>query len=254
MLVIHSMDEVVELIKARLSLKLGVSPEDVQGQFGFINGEAAVVVGINEEINDDLFEEEDSGQQQTSDDLPTDKVEGETKPVKRRKRHTRAEIEADEAKQAAEAAKSPEASEPAKAEGENSQQAEAKPESKAPVLEAQPEASADPTETDKAPFEVDEPAAEENLFADPADNAGAVVDAGSPAAEPTAAAQGSVEENLFADDAEPTPTVAAQNPFADGESTDLFAETEEVKPTTEVSGNGFSKPAGTGDEVLDLFA
>lgn len=252
MLVIHSMDEVVELIKARLSLKFGVNPADVQGQFGFINGEAAVVVGINEEINDDLFDAEDAGQQQTSDDPSTAKVEGATKPVQRRKRRTRAEIEADEAKQAAEAAKSPEAPEPAKAEGENSQQAEAKPESKAQVLEAQPEASADPAETDKAPFEVDEPAAEENLFADPADNAGAVVDAGSPAAEPSAA-QGSVEGNLFAD-AEPTPTAAAQNPFADGESTDLFAETEEVKPTTEVSGSGFSKPAGTGDEVLDLFA
>lgn len=251
MLVIHSMDEVMALIKQRLGNVLCVNPEKIDVQFGYIKGEPSVVTGLNETVEEDIFDEEEfvatASIKVSGSTDPDPQTDGETKPPKRRKRRTRAEIEADEAKQAAEATKPSEEVESAKPEGSDTQQPETKPDDKAPELESQPQASVDPEKEDKPPFKVDDEQPTENLFADDPADAGTVVDTAG-AAEPATV----VDDNPFA--SEPEPTVAAQNPFA-SESDNLFEEVEEVKPTTETSSTGFSKPAGTsGDEVLDLFA
>lgn len=261
MIITLNRDEVISLVKKQL-WRLGVNVSEVEGtdsvtldtEVGFINGDLAVVVGVNEEIPEGLFDNEELHDASTDDDDNTDQqdtqaTEKPAKQVKRRKRRTRAEIEADEAaaKQAAETQQPQQASGEAAGESQDAQQPETKaPETEA-VLETKPEAGADQTQTAEAPTEEAKPtepvqqaeSADDNLFA--------------PTHTETA---GSVADTKPVDE-EVEPAGATGNPFggdAHAAEDNLFAPTgtQETKPVTETEG-GFAKPRED-DDALNLFS
>lgn len=250
MLIYLNREEILNAVVAHLGSTIGVGTSEVA--LGFINGDVTAVVGVNETLPDDLFEEGDhieDDNDDTNEQQDTQTTEKPAKQVKRRKRRTRAEIEADEAaaKQAAETQQPQQASGEAAGESQDAQQPETKaPETEA-VLETKPEAGADQTQTVEAPTEEAKSAdpvqqaesADDNLFA--------------PTHTETA---GSVADTKPVDE-EVEPAGATGNPFggdAHAEEDNLFAPTgtQETKPVTETEG-GFAKPRED-DDALNLFS
>jgi hypothetical protein len=233
-------DEVLSLVKKQL-WRFGVNISDIEGEenvslnaeIGFINGDLAVVIGVNEEIPEDLLDNEELHDASVDEDTTEQVAQNAGKPAKggkRRKRRTRAEIEADEAKakQAAEAEQQPETAKQTEAEAPNEVGAEAEETQADQNLAAEPEETADKAEAVEAQAEVAEAAADEpNLFVD---------------AEPATA--GGV-------DPEPEPTA---NPFPVDEDENLFADSPaETKPVVETE-EGFAKPKEDDDDAINLFA
>lgn len=256
MIITLNRDEVLSLIKKQL-WRLGVSINDVEGsddvsldtEVGFINGDLAVVVGINEEIPEGTFDNDALTDESEVDNAPeqqdSQKSDKPAKQVKRRKRRTRQEIEADEAaaKQAAETQQPQQASGEAEGESQDAKKPEAEAQKAEEVLEAKFEEAPDQTETVEA----------------------TATEAGTPEPEQQAASE---DDNLFAPthtepavssvnaEAEPEPTGATSNPFGgDGHDDDnLFASPSEPENKKVVeTENGFAKPRED-DDALNLFS
>lgn len=218
MLIYLNREEILQAVVAHLGTTISIGATDVA--LGFVNGDVTAVVGVNEALPDDLFEEDDH-----IEDNDTEQQEDQTsdKPAKqkRRRRRTKAEIEADAAKakteQTAEVVESSAPVEPAKAETPDAEKVEAPQQEVEAVAETAP---AQPAASEVAAAE------EENLFADP-----------TPAAR--------------AAEADPEPQGTTANPF--GGDDNLFADTADahVDSPVETEG-GFAKPKE--DDALNLFS
>lgn len=260
MIITLNRDEVISLVKKQL-WRLGVNISEVEGtesvtldtEVGFINGDLAVVVGVNESVPEDIFDGEDhqdNDEDTDTDDQSNQETDKPTKQVKRRKRRTRAEIEADEAaaKQAAETQQPQQASGEAAGESQDAKQPATETQEETKVLETEPEAGTDQTEAvetqaKEATVTSEEISAgeEDNLFAP------THTETSTPEDEPP----------FDTDDEEVEPAGASGNPFggdAHADEDNLFAPTEkqDVKPVTESEG-GFAKPRED-DDALNLFS
>lgn len=245
MIVQVTAEEIAKLIHdrfARLGL-MALNDEEAAyiSQVGFINGEIVGVVAINEEIPDGMFDgDDDDNLDDPSDDPDLGKsaevsnTSGETKGKKgKRRRRTRAEIEADEAA-ARQAASAP---------------------AVATAAEPSVETAVEAVKEEKA-VEVEEPKAEV-VTSSEGSVAGSDLDLFSQPAETEVAGQAVVEDTAPFDttDAVEVVTVAGSDPFASGSAepaSNLFGGPEEITPVTTTEG-GFSKPAGETDP-LDLFS
>lgn len=250
MIITLNRDEILSAVVQNMGSLVGDLKD---AQVGFINGDLAVVISVNEEIPDGMFDGEElydasnndandteETQDESSEDQGTDKP---AKQVKRRKRRTRQEIEADEAaaKQAAEAEQSQQATGEAAGESQDAQQSEAETKEEEPVLESKPEAGSD----NASPFET-----ETEAYDGTAEDDGNIFDP-TPAVDETSHVESAADdENLF--NAEPDPQVGA-NPFpSDNDGESLFDEpAADVKPVTETE-DGFAKPRED-DDALALF-
>ena len=228
MLIYLDRDDILDAIKAQLGQSLNISIVDAD--LGFINNEPTVVIAVNQDLPDDLFEEDSSEISSNQKvNVTSDMVElagtKENKGGKRRKRRTRAEIEADEAKakQAAETRQSSEPVAATKAEAPDEIGAEAQTQKAQELLEAESEEASDTAEAAENPFET-AAVEEDNLFADPASG---------------------VAEEV------PEPQGATTNPFGDD---NLFADAGEAHVDSPVKQeDGFAKPAED-DDAINLFA
>lgn len=232
MLIYLDRDDILDAIKAQLGQSLNISIVDAD--LGFINNEPTVVIAVNQDLPDDLFEEDSSEISSNQEvNVTSDMVElvgtKEAKGGKRRKRRTRAEIEADEAK-AKQAAETQQSSAPVaetKAEAPDEIVAEAQTQKAEEVLEAKSEEAADTAEAVENPFET-AAVEEDNLFSDS-----------------QSAATSSVAEEV------PEPQGATTNPFGDD---NLFADAGEAHVDSPVKQEGgFAKPAED-DDAINLFA
>lgn len=252
MIITLNRDEILSAVVQNMGSLVG----DLQdAQVGFINGDLAVVISVNEEIPDGMFDGEELYDASSNDANDTEETQGESsedqgtdkpaKQVKRRKRRTRAEIEADEAaaKQAAEAEQSQQATGEAEGESQDAQQSETETQEETPVLESKPEAGSD----NASPFEAETdptngPAGEDdgNIF-DP-----------KPVVDESAHVESSADDEELFSNTEPDPQVGA-NPFpSDNDGESLFDEpAADVKPVTETE-DGFAKPRED-DDALALF-
>ena len=247
-------DDILRLLLLGLKTETGLAPSEIH--IGPIGGEIKAVAGIGEEVPQGTFDDDDTDPVAESEAKPTGEA---ATPRKRRKRRTKEEIAADDAKakQAAEAQQPQQASGEAAGESQDAKQPETKGTETEAVLETKPETGSDKaasaaTATQEAAGAGTE--APTDLFADS--------QPGSVAEQPVEAKPETQAENLFADEGEAASTTAASNPFGGEQQTevsednlDLFSDpapTQDAgKPVTSTE-EGFVKPAG-GDAVLDLF-
>lgn len=251
MIITLNRDEILSAVVQNMGSLVG----DLQdAQVGFINGDLAVVISVNEEIPDGMFDGEELYDASNNDANDTEETQDESseaqgtdkpaKQVKRRKRRTRAEIEADEAaaKQAAEAEQSQQATGEAEGESQDAQQSETETQEEEPVLESKSEEGSDNASPFETQTETHDGSTEDdgNIF-DPKP----VVD------EATHVESSADDEELFSN-TEPDPQVGA-NPFpSDNDGESLFDEpAADVKPVTETE-DGFAKPRED-DDALALF-
>ena len=251
MQIILNTDDILRLVLLGLKSETGLAPVEIH--IGPIGGEIKAVAGVGEEVPQGTFDDDDTDPVAESEAKPTGEAEPAT-PRKRRKRRTKEEIAADEAKakQAAEAQQPQQASGEAAGESQDAKQPETKGTETEAVLETKPETGSDKAATAATTVAAAAGAGTEaaDLFAD--------AESGSVAEQPVE----TQTENLFEDVGEAASTTAASNPFGGEQQTevsedslDLFSDpapTQDAsKPVTSTE-EGFVKPAG-GDAVLDLF-
>lgn len=256
MQIILNTDDILRLVLLGLKSETGLAPVEIH--IGPIDGEIKAVAGVGEEVPQGTFDDDDTDPVAESEAKPTGEAEPAT-PRKRRKRRTKEEIAADEAKakQAAEAQQPQQQAGEAEAKGPDAQQPETKGTETEEVLETKPETGSDKATSAATATQETAGAGTEaatDLFAD--------TQPGSVAEQPVEAKLETQPENLFEEEGEPESTTAASNPFGgeqqsevSEDSLDLFSDpapTQDAgKPVTSTE-EGFVKPAG-GDAVLDLF-
>lgn len=255
MQIILNTDDILRLLLLGLKSETGLAPSEIY--IGPINGEIKAVAGVGEEVPQGTFDDDDTDPVAESEAKPTGEAEPAT-PRKRRKRRTKEEIAADEAKakQAAEAQQSQQASGEAAGESQDAKQPETKGTETEAVLETKPETGSDKAATAATTVTAAAGAGAEttDLFAD--------AQPGSVAEQPVEAQPETQADNLFEDVGEAASTTAASNPFGGEQQTevsednlDLFSDpapTQDAgKPVTSTE-EGFVKPAGD-DSVLNLF-
>lgn len=256
MQIILNTDDILRLVLLGLKSETGLAPVEIH--IGPIGGEIKAVAGVGEEVPQGTFDDDDTDPVAESEAKPTGEAEPAT-PRKRRKRRTKEEIAADEAKakQAAEAQQPQQASGEAAGESQDAQQPETKGTETEAVLETKPETGSDKAATAATTVAAAAGAGTEaaiDLFAD--------TQPGSVAEQPVETQPETQHDKLFADEGEAASTTAASNPFGGEQQTevsedslDLFSDpapTQDAgKPVTSTE-EGFVKPAG-GDAVLDLF-
>jgi len=257
MQIILNTDDILRLVLLGLKSETGLAPVEIH--IGPIGGEIKAVAGVGEEVPQGTFDDDDTDPVAESEAKPTGEAEPAT-PRKRRKRRTKEEIAADEAKakQAAEAQQPQQASGEAAGESQDAKQPETEGKETEAVLETKPETGSDKAATAATTvpgrsFTLAQ-ATTADLFAD--------TQPGSVAEQPVETQPETQAENLFEDVGEAASTTAASNPFGGEQQTevsedslDLFSDpapTQDAsKPVTSTE-EGFVKPAG-GDAVLDLF-
>lgn len=256
MQIILNTDDILRLVLLGLKSETGLAPVEIH--IGPIGGEIKAVAGVGEEVPQGTFDDDDTDPVAESEAKPNGEVEPATQR-KRRKRRTKEEIAADEAKakQAAEAQQPQQASGEAAGESQDAKQPETKGTETETVLETKPETGSDKaasaeTATQEAAGAGTEAATD--LFAD--------TQPGSVAEQTVEAKPEAQADNLFEDVGEPESTTAASNPFGGEQQTevsedslDLFSDPAPTqnagKPVTSTE-EGFVKPAGA-DAVLNLF-
>lgn len=256
MQIILNTDDILRLVLLGLKSETGLAPVEIH--IGPIGGEIKAVAGVGEEVPQGTFDDDDTDPVAESEAKPTGEAEPAT-PRKRRKRRTKEEIAADEAKakQAAEAQQPQQASSEAAGESQDAKQPETKGTETEAVLETKPE-----TGSDKAATAATTVAAAAGAGTEAAADLFADAQPGSVAEQPVEDQPETQPENLFADEGEAASTTAASNPFGGEQQTevsedslDLFSDpapTQDAgKPVTSTE-EGFVKPAGD-DAVLDLF-
>lgn len=256
MQIILNTDDILRLVLLGLKSETGLAPVEIH--IGPIGGEIKAVAGVGEEVPQGTFDDDDTDPVAESEAKPTGEAEPAT-PRKRRKRRTKEEIAADEAKakQAAEAQQPQQASGEAAGESQDAKQPETKGTETEAVLETKPE-----TGSDKAATAATTVAAAAGAGTEAATDLFADTQPGSVAEQPVETQPEAQADNLFEDVGEAASTTAASNPFGGEQQTevsedslDLFSDpapTQDAgKPVTSTE-EGFVKPAG-GDAVLDLF-
>lgn len=262
MQIILNTEDVLRLVLLGLKHETNLTPVEIH--IGPINGEIKAVAGIGEEVPQGTFDDDDTDPVAEDEPKAAGTANAEQPQKKRRKRRTKEEIAADEAK-AKQAAETQQPQQPVvetEAKGPDAQQPETKGTETEKVLETKPETGSDKaasaaTATQEA---AGAGAAATDLFADPA---GSVEQPAAQEAQPEQPAT-----DLFAEpeDTKEVVTSAGQNPFGGNteaehpevtaDSLDLFSDPAPAanagQPTTQTE-EGFVKPAGD-DKVLDLFS
>lgn len=262
MQIVLNTEDILRLVLLGLKHETNLAPVEIH--IGPINGEIKAVAGVGEEVPQGTFDDDDTDPVVEDEPKATGNADAATPGKKRRKRRTKEEIAADEAKakQAAEAQQPQQQAGEAETKGPDSQQSETKGTETEKVLETKPETGSDKaasaaTATQEA---AGAGAATTDLFTDPA---GSVEQPAAQEAQPEQPAA-----DLFAEpeDTKEVVTSAGQNPFGGNteaehpevtaDSLDLFSDPAPTanagQPTTQTE-DGFVKPAGD-DKVLDLFS
>ncbi|AQT27921.1 hypothetical protein CB1_75 [Pectobacterium phage vB_PatP_CB1] len=262
MQIILSTDDILRLVLLGLKHETNLAPVEIH--IGPINGEIKAVAGVGEEVPQGTFDDDDTDPVVEDEPKATGNADAATPGKKRRKRRTKEEIAADEAK-AKQAAETQQPQQPVvetETKGPDAQQPETKGTETEKALETKPETGSDKaastaTETQEA---AGAGAATTDLFADPA---GSVEQ---PAAQESQPEQPAADLFAEPEDIKEVVTSAGQNPFGGNteaehpevtaDSLDLFSDPAPTanagQPTTQTE-DGFVKPAGD-DKVLDLFS
>lgn len=262
MQIVLNTEDILRLVLLGLKHETSLTPVEIH--IGPINGEIKAVAGIGEEVPQGTFDDDDTDPVVEDEPKATGPADAATPTKKRRKRRTKEEIAADEAKakQAAEAQQPQQQAGEAEAKGPDTQQPETKGAETEEVLETKPETGSDKAASAATATQetAGAGAATTDLFADPASSVE------QPAAQEAQPEQPATDLFAEPEDTKEVVTSAGQNPFGGNteaehpevtaDSLDLFSDPASTanagQPTTQTE-EGFVKPAGD-DKVLDLFS